>query len=136
MLDREIKDKKVVFNYHAPRISYLEAVFARGDRRTADVLIRAWEKGCKFDGWNEWFKYNTWIESFEELGVSTDFYATREREITEILPWDFIDIGVDKNFLIDEYKCALNESTTPNCREKCSNCGINKRNVGGICKRV
>lgn len=136
MLDREIKDKKVVFNYHAPRISYLEAVFARGDRRTADVLIRAWEKGCKFDGWNEWFKYNTWIESFEELGVSTDFYATREREITEILPWDFIDIGVDKNFLIDEYKCALNESTTPNCREKCSNCGINRRNVGGICKRV
>ena len=136
MLDREIKDKKVVFNYHAPRISYLEAVFARGDRRTADVLIRAWEKGCKFDGWTDWFKYNTWIESFEELGVSTDFYATREREITEILPWDFIDIGVDKNFLIDEYKCALNESTTPNCREKCSNCGINRRNVGGICKRV
>ncbi len=136
MLDREIKDKKVVFNYHAPRISYLEAVFARGDRRTADVLIRAWEKGCKFDGWNEWFKYNTWIESFDELGVSTDFYAIREREITETLPWDFIDIGVDKDFLIDEYKCALNESTTPNCKEKCSNCGINRRNVGGICKRV
>ncbi len=135
-LDREIKDKKVVFNYHAPRISYLEAVFARGDRRTADVLIRAWEKGCKFDGWSECYKHNTWIESFEELGISTDFYATREREITEELPWDFIDIGVEKSFLIDEYKQALKESTTPNCREKCSNCGINKRNVGGVCKRV
>lgn len=136
MLDREIKDKKVVFNYHAPRISYLEAVFARGDRRVADVLIKAWEKGCKFDGWNEWFKYNTWIETFEELGISTDFYATRNREITEVLPWDFIDIGVEKSFLIDEYNNALNEATTPNCKEKCSNCGINKRKVGGVCKRV
>ena len=136
MLDREIKDKKVVYNYHAPRISYLEAVFARGDRRVADVLIKAWEKGCKFDGWNEWFKYNTWIETFEELGVSTDFYATRNREITEVLPWDFIDIGVEKSFLIDEYNKALSEATTPNCKEKCSNCGINKRKVGGVCKRV
>ncbi len=136
MLDREIKDKKVVYNYHAPRISYLEAVFARGDRRVADVLVRAWEKGCKFDGWNEWFKYNTWIETFDELGISTDFYATRNREITEVLPWDFIDIGVEKSFLIDEYNKALNESTTPNCKEKCSNCGINKRKVGGVCKRV
>jgi len=136
MLDREIKDKKVVYNYHAPRISYLEAVFARGDRRVADVLIKAWEKGCKFDGWNEWFKYNTWIEAFDELGISTDFYATRNREITEVLPWDFIDIGVEKSFLIDEYNKALSESTTPNCKEKCSNCGINKRKVGGVCKRV
>lgn len=136
MLDREIKDKKVVYNYHAPRISYLEAVFARGDRRVADVLVRAWEKGCKFDGWNEWFKYNTWIETFDELGISTDFYATRNREITEVLPWDFIDIGVEKSFLIDEYNKALSESTTPNCKEKCSNCGINKRKVGGVCKRV
>lgn len=136
MLDREIKDKKVVYNYHAPRISYLEAVFARGDRRTADALIRAWEKGCKFDGWSEWFKYNTWIETFEELGISPDFYATRNREITEVLPWDFIDIGVDKSFLVKEYENALNESTTPNCKEKCSNCGINKRKVGGVCKRV
>lgn len=135
-LDREIKDKKVVFNYHAPRISYLEAVFARGDRRTAEALIRAWEKGCKFDGWSECYKHNTWIESFEELGISTDFYATREREITETFPWDFIDIGVEKSFLIDEYKQSLEGSTTPNCREHCSNCGINKRNVGGVCKRV
>jgi radical SAM family uncharacterized protein len=135
-LDREIKDKKVTFNYHAPRISYLEAVFARGDRKTADVLIKAWEKGCKFDGWGECFKYNTWIESFEELGVNTDFYAARERQLEEVLPWDFIDVGVEKSFLIREYKQALNECTTPNCREKCSNCGINKRNVGGICRSV
>jgi radical SAM family uncharacterized protein len=135
-LDRDIKDKKVVFNYHAPRISYMEAVFARGDRKTADALIKAWEKGCKFDGWGECYKHNTWIESFEELGISTDFYATREREITETFPWDFIDIGVEKSFLIDEYKQSLEGSTTPNCREHCSNCGINKRNVGGVCKRV
>ncbi len=136
MLDREIKDKKVVYNYHAPRISYLEAVFARGDRRVADVLIKAWEKGCKFDGWSELFKYNTWIETFEELGINTDFYSTRTREITEVLPWDFIDIGVEMSFLIDEYNKALSESTTPNCKEKCSNCGINKRRIGGVCKRV
>ncbi len=135
-LDREIKDKKVVFNYHAPRISYLEAVFARGDRKTADALMKAWEKGCKFDGWSECYKHNTWVESFEELGISTDFYATREREITEVFPWDFIDIGVEKSFLLNEYKQALEGNTTPNCREKCSNCGINKRNIGGVCKRV
>lgn len=136
MLDREIRDKKVIFNYHAPKISYLEAVFARGDRRTADVMIRAWEKGCKFDGWNDQFKYDTWIQTFEELGVNPDFYATRERELSENLPWDFIDIGVDKKFLISEYEKALNACTTPNCKEKCSNCGINKKKIGGVCKRV
>lgn len=135
MLDREIKDKKVVFNYHAPKTSYLEAVFARGDRRVADVIIKAWEKGCKFDGWSEWFKYDTWIETFNELNIDTDFYATRERAVTEVFPWDFIDIGVEKSFLLKEYNNAISENTTPNCKEKCSNCGINKRRIGGVCKR-
>ncbi|QSX06416.1 TIGR03960 family B12-binding radical SAM protein [Sedimentibacter sp. zth1] len=136
MLDREIRDKKVVYNYHAPKTSYIEAVFARGDRKVADVLIKAWEKGCKFDGWNEWFKFNTWMETFEEIGVDPDFYATRRRETTENLPWDFIDIGVEKSFLIKEYEQSLNACTTPNCKEKCSNCGINKKKIGGVCTRV
>lgn len=136
MVDRQIRDKKVVFNYHAPKISYLEAVFARGDRKVADVLIKAWENGCKFDGWGEWFKYDTWIEAFNELNVNPDFYALRQRDVSENLPWDFIDIGVNKQFLINEYENALKEATTPNCKEKCSNCGINKRRIGGVCKRV
>lgn len=124
LLKDSIKDKKVTFNYHDPKLSYLEAVIARGDRRVSKLILRAWEKGCKYDGWSEHFKYDKWIEAMEELDIDGDFYALRTRELDEILPWDFIDPLVSKNYLIREYKKSLEEQTTRDCREGCRGCGI------------
>lgn len=133
LLRYEIRDRKVTFNYHDPKLSYLEAVIARGDRRITKVLIKAWELGCKFDGWNEMFDFGKWKQAFEDTGVSGDFYALREKELDEVLPWDFIDIGIDKEFLIGELKKAQGEELTEDCRLGCTNCGINGRFLGGIC---
>ncbi len=135
-LQREIKDKKVSFSYHEPKLSYLEAVFARGDRRLSKALIRAWEKGCRFDGWYDVFDFNKWMEAFEETNTDQDFFARRKREITEILPWDFIDVGVSKKYLISEYEKAMEAMTTPDCRLNCTNCGVNQRLIGGACPHV
>ena len=120
------KLKGVDYKYHAPDISYIEAVFARGDRRTADALERAWELGCKFDGWSDQFKYDKWMQAFEETGVDPDFYATRERGIDEVFPWDHIDCGVDKAFLIREYEKALRGECTHDCRKGCVGCGVKR----------
>lgn len=133
LLRNNIKDKKVNFNYHDPKLSYLEAVIARGDRRVGKVLIRAWEKGCKFDGWSEKFDYSLWIEAFQETGVDGDFYALRKRDIEEVLPWDFIDIGVTKEYLLKEFKRAKSQELTKDCRLGCTGCGINKSFLGGVC---
>lgn len=133
LLRNNIKDKKVTFNYHDPKLSYLEAVIARGDRRVSRAIIRAWEKGCKFDGWSENFDYDLWIEAFNEVGIDGDFYALRERDIEEVFPWDFIDIGVSKNYLIREYEKAKSEELTRDCRLGCTGCGINKSYLGGVC---
>lgn len=135
-LQREIKDKKVSFSYHEPKLSYLEAVFARGDRRLSSALIRAWEKGCRFDGWYDMFDFSKWMEAFEETSTDADFFGRRERSLTEVLPWDFIDIGVDKKFLVSEYEKAMGYTTTPDCRQKCVNCGVNHRLLGGACPHV
>lgn len=135
-LQREIKDKKVSFSYHEPKLSFLEAVFARGDRKLSKALIRAWEKGCRFDGWYDVFDFNKWMEAFEETNTDTDFYATRVRELGEVLPWDFIDIGVSKKYLIDEYNKSLEAMTTPDCRLQCTNCGVNHTLIGGACPHV
>jgi len=135
-LQREIKDNKISFSYHEPKLSYLESVFARGDRRLSNVLIKAWEKGCRFDGWYDMFDYNKWMETFEELNVDPNFYASRERELDEVLPWDFIDCGVTKEFLIREYKKSMEAVTTPDCRQVCSNCGVNTKLIGGACPHV
>lgn len=126
LLKNNIKDRKIVFNYHDPRLSYLEAVLARGDRRVCDGIIRAWEKGCKFDGWTEQFDFDKWMESFQEVGIDGDFYALRNREYDEILPWDFIDIGVSKEYLIKENEKALDGELTKDCRLGCNDCGVNK----------
>ena len=120
------KIKGVDYKYHAPDISYIEAVFARGDRRTADALERAWELGCKFDGWSDQFKYDKWLQAFNEVGLDPDFYATRERAIDEVFPWDHIDCGVDKPFLIREYEKALKEECTHDCRKGCVGCGMKR----------
>lgn len=135
-LQREIKDKKVNFSYHEPKLSFLEAVFARGDRRLSQALIRAWEKGCRFDGWYDVFDFKKWMEAFEETNIDTDFYAGRVRELDEALPWDFIDIGVSKKYLISEYEKALEAMTTPDCRINCTNCGVNHKLIGGACPHV
>lgn len=135
-LQREIKDKKISFSYHEPKLSYLEAVFARGDRRLSKALIRAWEKGCRFDGWYDMFDFNKWMEAFDETNVDPDFFAIRKREVTEILPWDFIDVGVSKEYLKGEYQKSMEEATTHDCRLGCTNCGVNTKLIGGACPHV
>ena len=124
-------DKRVKYNYHEAPISVLEGVFARGDRRLADVLICAHKKGIRFDGWSQFFSMEKWNEAFAECGLDPAFY-TRERSFDEILPWDMIDVGVRKDFLISEAKKAEQGIVTPNCREKCSACGANCYK-GGVC---
>ena len=130
MLKGAIRSKKIKYNWHDNKTSYLEGVFARGDRRLCEVIIRAVEKGCKFDGWDEHFKFDTWLEAFDELGVDPDFYCTRARDYDEILPWEHIDVGVTKKFLIRESEKARAGETTPNCREKCAGCGANSFGTG------
>ena len=135
-LQKEIRDKKISFSYHEPKLSYLESVFARGDRRLSEVLIRAYEKGCRFDGWYDMFDFSKWMEVFDELNIDPDFFASRKRDIDEILPWDFIDCGVTKEYLYSEYLKASEASTTPDCRGECFNCGVNKKLIGGPCPHV
>ena len=120
----QIKEKKMKFQYHDPKLSILEGLVARGDRRVGEVIISAWEKGCKFDGWSEFFQYDKWIEAMKENDISFDFYNFRERRFDEILPWDFIDINVSKAYLKKEYERAISETVTPDCRKRCNNCGI------------
>ncbi len=131
-LKETITTKKVNYNYHDADTSYLEAVFARGDRRLCKVMEKALEKGFHFDGWNDCFSLEKWLEIFDECGIDPDFYACRERSFDEILPWDFLDYGVSKEFLKKECEKAYQDTTTPNCRQKCSNCGAN-RYGGGVC---
>lgn len=126
-----IKCKRIKYNYHEAPVSVLEGVFARGDRRLANVLIKAHEKGIKFDSWGEFFSMEKWMECFDECNLDPDFY-TRERSFDEILPWDMIDVGVKKSFLIEEAKRAERAEVTPNCRQKCSACGANCFK-GGVC---
>ncbi len=131
-LKESIKTKKISFNYHAADTSYLEGVFARGDRKLCKVMLKAAEKGFHFDGWNDCFNFDAWMELFKECGIDPDFYTARKRSFDEILPWDFLDYGVCRGFLISECEKAYNSETTENCREKCSGCGAAKYK-GGIC---
>lgn len=125
LLRSSIKSKAIIYNWHESPVSYTEAVLARGDRKLCDVIIKAFENGAKFDGWGEYFNFDTWINAMKECGVDGDFYAYRERSYDEILPWDFIDIGVSKEFLIIENERAKKAEVTPDCRLGCKNCGIN-----------
>lgn len=124
--------KKISYNYHDADTSFMEAVFARGDRKLCKVLEKACEKHIRFDGWSDCFKLDNWLEVFAECGIDPHFYANRKREFDEILPWDHIDYAVTKDFLIRECKKAYANQTTPNCREKCSACGAAKYK-GGVC---
>ena len=129
-IKENITTKKIQFNYHDADTSYLEAVFARGDRKLCKVLELACEKGFHFDGWNDCFSLDKWLEIFRECNIDPAFYANRRRSFDEILPWDHIDYGVTKEFLIKECKKAYEGATTMHCRLKCSNCGAAKYGEG------
>ena len=126
-----LKIKNVVFNWHEGHLSFLEACISRGDRRIGDVIYTAWKKGCRFDGWNEHFRFDLWMEAFRECGLDPAFYAYRERPYDEINPWDIIDAGVTKEYLIRECEKAKAEKTTKDCRKGCNGCGLQRWK--GVC---
>ncbi len=123
LLKDHFYSKSIEYNYHTPDISRLEAVTARGDRRLAPVLVEAMKNGAKLDGWDEYFNYQAWLDAFESCGIDPNFYTVRGYGEDEVLPWDTIDVGVTKKFLLKERKQAYAESVTPDCRHGCAGCG-------------
>lgn len=132
LLTESIKSRKIRPSWHDPSVSLIEAVLARGDRRLSEVIYTAWKNGCKSDSWGEHFKFDIWLDAFRKCGLDPGFYACRKREYNEIMPWEHIDYYVSKDFFIRENIRARKSETTPNCREKCSACGVNKA-TGGKC---
>lgn len=128
-----IKSRAINYNYHEQKTSFMEAVFARGDRRTCELLIKAFEKGAKFDGWSEYFNFDVWMEAMKECNIDEDFYVYRDRNYDEILPWDFIDIGVNRKYLEIENEKAKKAELTQNCRKGCTGCGVNVNFKEGKC---
>ena len=129
LLRGEIRSRKIDYKYHDARVSRLEAVFAKGDRRLGKALALAVSRGQRFDAWDEYFDYDKWMEIFDECGLDPSFYANRKAGEDELFPWDFLDIGVSKEFLLREYRKSRREETTPDCRTACSGCG-----AAGLCK--
>lgn len=125
-LAKKLKIKGVTFNYHDNKTSAYEAVFARGDRRTGRLLYEAHKAGARLDGWTEHFRPEAWEKAFSKSGINADFYTTRKRNFDEVLPWDVIDCGVSKKYLINEAKKAYDESITRDCRLGCTGCGMNR----------
>lgn len=126
LLVSSVKTKKIKVSWHDPNVSMLEVVLAKGDRRLSQVIYKAWQKGCKFDSWSEHYKYDKWLEAFDECNISPEFYANRQRPYDEILPWDHLDYYVSKEFFVRENQTARAGKTTPNCRQRCSACGLVK----------
>ena len=118
--------KAVEYNYHAPDLSRLEAVLARGDRRLGAVLENAMRNGARLDGWDEYFRYDLWLDAFASCGIDPNFYTVRGINEDEVLPWDSISVGVNKSFLLKERHRAYEGKVTPDCREGCSGCGADK----------
>lgn len=129
---QQLNRKSLKYNYHDADTTILEGVFARGDRKIGQVILNAYKKGCIYDSWSEYFDFDKWSEAFNETGIDMNFYILREREETEIFPWDFINIGVTKKFLLNEWKKAHEEIVTKNCRMECSGCGAAVFK-GGVC---
>ena len=125
LLKSHFYSRSIEYNYHGPDLSRLEAVFARGDRRLAPVLVEAVKNGARLDGWDEYFNYSVWFDALNKCGIDPEFYTTRGYGEEEVLPWDTIDVGVTKKFLKLERKRAYAESVTPDCREGCAGCGAN-----------
>ena len=133
LLREHMKGRSIKYNWHDSQTSFLEAVFARGDRKVADVIETAWRHGAKFDAWSEYFDFDRWLAAFEACGVDPAFYANRTREKEELLPWDVTSVGVTKNFLWRERERAYEAVITPDCRVQCTGCGANKLYPGGKC---
>jgi len=129
LLRDAIRTRKITYHYHDAHVSYIEAVFARGDRRLSRAILEAVDRGQRLDGWDEFFRFDTWMEAFAAAGIDPDFYAARRRPYTELLPWDHIDCGVSRAFLVRESEKAHAGVTTPDCRTQCAGCGANR--LGG-----
>ena len=131
-MKQQLNHKSIKYNWHEAYTTVLEGILARGDRKVAKAIQYVYEHGGFFEAWNEFFDYDRWLEAFEKCGIDADFYTKRLRSEDEIFPWDFIDIGVSKDFMLREWKNALSEKVTPNCRKQCSGCGA-KQYGGGVC---
>ena len=128
----QLNHKSIRYNWHEADVTVLEGILARGDRRISQAILEVYNNGGYFDAWNEFFDYSKWIDAFNKCKIDTDFYTKRQRNDDEVFPWDFIDAGVTKDFLLREWKTALSETVTPNCRMRCSGCGAKQFN-GGVC---
>ncbi|MDD3220585.1 MAG: TIGR03960 family B12-binding radical SAM protein [Lachnospiraceae bacterium] len=128
----QLNQKSIKYNWHEPQVTVLEGILARGDRKVGQAILSAYKQGAIFDAWSEYFHMDVWEKAFNETGLNTDFYILRERDTSEILPWDFIDIGVTKEFMIKQWEMAKAEQVTPNCKMQCSGCGAG-RYKGGVC---
>ena len=131
-ISEQLNQKSIKYNWHEADASVMEGIFARGDRRLSKPILKAYQKGCIFDAWGEYYKHHIWMETFAECGIDIAFYTTRERSLDEVFPWDFIDCGVSKTFLKKEWQRALTEQVTPNCQQQCNACGA-ARFQCGIC---
>lgn len=129
---KQLNQKSIKYNWHEADVTMLEGVLARGDRKLSNVILAAYKKGCIFDAWSEYFNYDTWLKCFDECGIDMNFYTTRKREDDELFPWDFLDCGVNKEFLLREWHKAQEGVVSPNCKMQCQGCGANKFG-GGIC---
>jgi radical SAM family uncharacterized protein/radical SAM-linked protein len=123
-VQKSIKDPRIRVKWNQPEMSWLEGVFSRGDRRLTPVLVKAWQKGARFDAWSECFSLELWQEAFHDMDVDPGFYLHRLRSFDEVLPWDHIECGVRKDYLEKEWKRAEQEEWTPDCRKKCLDCGV------------
>ena len=131
-INEQLNRKSIKYSWHEAELTELEGVFARGDRKVAKAIYDAYKDGCLYDSWSEHFDYDKWMKAFADNGINMEFYNCREREENEIFPWDFIEVGVTKAFLLREYKRAKGEKVTPNCKQACANCGA-KGFGGGVC---
>ena len=128
----QLNQKSIKYNWHEADVSVLESVLARGDRKLNKAILRAYERGCMYDAWSEYYQHDVWLSVFEECGIDPDFYTTRPREDDEVFPWDFLDCGVTKEFLLREWHKAQEETVTLNCKQQCNGCGAAKYHTG-IC---
>lgn len=135
LLKNAVNTKKINIGWNDPKMSFLEGIFARGDRRLGEVIYNAYKKGCKFDSWDDMFDFDKWMQAFEDANLDPAFYANRKRSFDEVFPWDHMDYGVPKKFFQKENEKAHEGVTTPNCREKCNGCGATKLS-GGVCNEL
>jgi hypothetical protein len=131
LLREHITDRHIRYTWHNAKVSHVEAVLAKGNRKMANALLEAHKTGRMFDAWDEYFDYDAWLAAFDAAGIDMKFFAEREIPEDEVLPWDIIDCGVDRKFLQRERKKAYESVTTPCCKESCAGCGANK--MGGNC---